>query len=197
MNTRPALIILLAALVGACATTTEGLYDWDRDADFADYNSYAWISDHPLIVAEGTTRVISPLTERRVMGAVERDLAAKGYNKIADPDAATFVVTFTIGTRDKIRVDSYPDPYFRYAWDWYDPHWAHWSYYYPPGYTTSRTVTRSYTEGTLAIDIFDGDTKNPVWHGWATRSIRDSDVENPEAAINEAVAAILANFPPR
>lgn len=181
------------AILSGCATATVGKVDWDREVDFSVYKSYAWISDDPLIVAEGTTEVVSPLTKRRVTVAVERELTAKAYDRITNPDEAEFVLSFTIGTRDKIRIDSYPDPYLRYAWRWYDPHWPHWSWYYEG----RRTITRTYTEGTLAIDIFDGTSNIPVWHGWATRNVRGSDIKNPEAAINEAVAAILANFPPR
>lgn len=191
MFMRILMALLLATALAACETVTKGQVDWDREADFAAYRSYAWISDHPLIVAEGTTEVISPMTEGRVVAAVERELAAKGFDRVAVGGQADFVLSFTIGTREKIRVESYPDPYFRYSWNWYYPHWPHWRYY------DMRTVTRSYTEGTLAIDIFDGEKKMPVWHGWATRRVRGSDVKNPVAAINEAAAAIMANFPPR
>lgn len=183
-------LVLITALAG-CETTTVGRADWDRETDFAAYRSYAWISEHPLIVAEGTSEVINPLTEGRVMAAVERELAAKGFDRVAVGGETDFVLSFTIGTREKIRIDAYPDPYFRYSWDWYYPHWPHWRYY------DVRTVTRSYTEGTLAVDIFDGEKKMPVWHGWATRMVRGSDIKDPVAAINEAVAAIMANFPPR
>lgn len=184
------LALFLVVSMAACETTTTGRADWDREADFTSYRGYAWISEHPLIVAEGSTQVINPLTEGRVMAAVERELAAKGYTKAVAGEPADFVLSFTIGTREKIRVDSYPDPYFRYSWNWYHRHWPHWNYY------EVRTVTRSYTEGTLAIDIFDGEQKTPVWHGWATRQVRGSDIKDPNSAINEAVGAIMVNFPP-
>lgn len=187
---RNLLLTFLIVFVTACETTPTGRADWDRKTDFAAYRTYAWISDHPLIIAEGTKDVINPLTERRVIAAVERELGAKGFTSVAVGEPADFVVSFTIGTREKIRTEAYPEPYFRYSWDWYHPHWRHWRYY------EFRTVTRSYTEGTLAIDIFDGEQKIPVWHGWATRQVRGSDIREPEAAINEAVAAIMVNFPP-
>lgn len=190
LMTRNLFALFLVLSVAACETTTTGRADWDREADFAAYRSYAWISDHPLIVVEGTTEVINPLTEGRIITAVERELAIKGFNKVAVSEPADFVLSFTIGTRERIRTESYPDPYFRYSWDWHHAHWRHWHYY------EFRTVTRSYTEGTLAIDIFDGVKKIPVWHGWATRLVRGSDIRDPEAAINEAVAGIMENFPP-
>ena len=55
---------------------------------------------------------------------------------------------------------------------------------------------REFTQGRLAIDIFDVKQKQPVWHGHATKSISSSDQKNAEALINKAVAAILKDFPP-
>jgi hypothetical protein len=56
---------------------------------------------------------------------------------------------------------------------------------------------RVYQEGTLAIDIFDGGTRQPVWHGRASKEIHGTDVEDPGPVIRAAVAAILKKFPSR
>ena len=77
------LSLLLFVSVAACETATVGRVDWDREADVAAYRSYAWISDHPLIVAEGSSMVINPLTEGRVKVAVDRQLSAKGFDRVA------------------------------------------------------------------------------------------------------------------
>jgi hypothetical protein len=55
---------------------------------------------------------------------------------------------------------------------------------------------RQYTEGRLAIDVFDGKLKRPVWHGFATKTISSADQADPQKAIDAAVAAIVAEFPP-
>ena len=60
----------------------------------------------------------------------------------------------------------------------------------------SEVDVRNYTEGVLAIDLFDVARRAPVWHGWAVKSITASERENPEPLINEIVAAILEEFPP-
>ncbi len=54
-----------------------------------------------------------------------------------------------------------------------------------------------YTEGMLAVDVFDNESRQPVWHGWARKRITGRDIEDPEASIDEAVEAILADFPPQ
>lgn len=42
------------------------------------------------------------------MSAVEDALAAKGYTSVSHPERADFVLSFTVGSREEIKVDSYP-----------------------------------------------------------------------------------------
>jgi hypothetical protein len=53
-----------------------------------------------------------------------------------------------------------------------------------------------YREGTFAIDVFDGKSHQPVWHGWATKRTSEHDVKNAAEIIPPAVATIMKNFPP-
>jgi hypothetical protein len=55
----------------------------------------------------------------------------------------------------------------------------------------------TYREGTLAIDVFDGKSHQPVWHGWATKRITEADIRGAAEQIPIAVTAILESFPPR
>lgn len=48
-----------------------------------------------------------------------------------------------------------------------------------------------YTEGTLAIDLFDYQSGKPVWHGVPQKKVLQSDRNHPNAAITLAVNAIL------
>jgi hypothetical protein len=176
----PGLVLLLAA---ACATTLRGRYDFDERADFSRYRSYYWMNDDPVLRPDGHTPEISAMNLRRIVEAIEAELAAKGFAKAETREAADFVVAFNVGTRDRIEFVSYPWPY-RYPWDWYPYAWD-----YPMS-------ARTYTEGTLGIDVFDQQTHAPVWHGWLRKRVFRSDVDNPAPVIREAVAAVLAGFPP-
>jgi hypothetical protein len=55
---------------------------------------------------------------------------------------------------------------------------------------------RQYREGTLSIDVFDGHTHRPVWHGWAKKELSRKDIEQSETPIRQAVTSVLAKFPP-
>ena len=139
----------------------------------------------------GVTDYISnPLLEQRIMAAIEGHLAAKGIDRVDNPESATFVVAFTVGSREKIRVDTYPTYYVGYG------HPYGWGRaYYGMGIGTETRV-RQYEKGILAVDIFDAAEHRPMWHSVATKSITEADRRAMDATIEAAVDAALAAFPP-
>ena len=169
-------------LASACAVMEVGS-DYYRAADFSTLQTYAWIAESPLIRSQSRRVEVSPATVRRIQEAIERELAAKGLEQVATREQADFAIAFTVGARDTINIDDYP-PYYRGDWDWRTPYYG------------AAIDEDMYTEGTLAIDIFDNGMRGPVWHGWARKTITGADVDDPESTINAAVAAILAGFPP-
>jgi hypothetical protein len=169
-------------LASACAVMEVGS-DYYRAVDFSKLQTYAWIAESPLIRSQSRRVEVSAATVQRIREAIERELAAKSLEQVATREQADLAIAFTVGARDTINVDDYP-PYYRGDWAWRTP-------YYGPGIDENM-----YTEGTLAIDIFDNARRGPVWHGWARKTITGADVDDPESTINAAVAAILAHFPP-
>ena len=159
--------------------------DYDPDARFDNYTTFAWMGDADVVQTEAPDDgYISPLNVQRIERAIENELTTHGYRQLANPDDADFLVTFTVGTRDRIYVERYPLAY-RDRWI------RHWPYYY-----SGVVDVHEYTEGMLAIDIFDRLTMHPVWHGVARKRIRGADTRDPEPQIKRAVTAILGEFPP-
>jgi len=186
-------IVIMHLGLAACASGFQALYDYDRSHDFSDHTSWAWISDHPMTVGE-LASMPNPLLEPRLMSAIESNLQTKGFNKVEDPASADFIVSFTVGSREKISVDTYPTYYGGYGMP---GRWggAYYGMGYGMGYGTD-TQVRQYTKGVLAVDIFDGAEKAPMWHGVAEKSISDSDRKNAEETIDAAVSAVMKGFPP-
>lgn len=172
------------ALLMGCATTLKAYSDHDASQDFSAYRTFSWMADQPMIAPPGDVDRVSPLNRRRIEEAIENALAAKGFQKTPDRPAADFVVSYSVGARDRIDAHSFPGPY---AGVW---HWGH-RYY---GHDVDVEV---YREGTLAIDVFDGKTRQPVWHGWASKRVTEQDVRHAAEQIPPAVASILSSFPPR
>jgi len=192
MRTRMNLLGMIAfvALLSACASTFEASYDHDSSNNFSNYQTFAWISKNPMKVGQAAT-VPNPLLEPRIMSALEKALVAKGYKWVGDAASADFVLSFTVGSRDEIKVDSYPSMSMGYGTG-YPGRWGG-AYY---GVSTTETSVRQYTKGMLAVDIFDVKDRRPVWHGVATKTINESDRDNIEATVQAAVDAIIAGFPP-
>jgi hypothetical protein len=125
----------------------------------------------------------NPLVARFAREAIDAELSQKGFVLAADPSTADFEVDFTIGARDRIDLSTYP---VRNRGPWV------WGY----GYYGSEIDLRQYREGTLAIDIFNAQTHQPVWTGRATKEITRADHVRSDVPIRVATSAVLAQFPP-
>lgn len=193
MYARKVFCAIALATLGGCASGFEAMYDHDSSQDFSAYKNYTWLSDNPMKIGP-SSQIGNPLLEPRIMAAIEANLNGKGYTKVADRAAADFVLSFTIGSRDEIKVDSYPNMAGGVGYG-YPRHWGGWggAYY---GYGTETSV-RQYTKGMLAVDIFDVEERRPVWHGVAEKSINESDRDDVEGTIRAAVGALFAGFPPQ
>ncbi len=180
------------ALLTGCATGFKATHDHDSAHDFAGYQTFAWLSENPMKVGP-SVRSPNPLLQPRIMNAVEVALGDKGYRLVNEPKKADFVLSFTVGSREKIRVDSYPSMSMGYATG-YPGHWGWGAAYHC---CASDTKVREYTTGILAIDVFDVKERRPVWHGAASKNINEKDRKNMDQTVTAAVDAILAGFPPQ
>lgn len=176
---------IISVIIAGCATINTGSH-FDERNDFRPYRTFAWIDASPYISPRGENEVrISPLTQLKIERAIRAELEGRGYVFIKDNQAADFVLAYTVGTRTKVSVDSYPLLY-RGPWGWHIPG----SVYYEREYREHR-----YLEGTLGIDVFDGKAHQPVWHGWAAKTVTASDRKDPSASIVKSVALLFERFP--
>jgi hypothetical protein len=176
-------VALFAALVSGCAGIKTGSH-YDETANFSANRTFAWVADDPYVTADSSIR-ISPLTQEKIQVAIRDQLIRAGYKLTESSQSADMLIAFTVGTREKISVDSYPVDYPG-AWGWH----LHGSTYVVREYSEHR-----YTEGALGVDIFDGGTFKPIWHGWAETVINDKDRENPNQLIEDSVSKLFATFP--
>ena len=197
---------LVAALsLGACSTTGSFSSDYDDQQDFSVYKTFAWADASPMSVY-GETR-IPPTAEPKISRAVKAELESKGYTYIANKEKADFAVSFSVGTRREQEVTQTPTYFYSNSVNW---RWGR-GYYpaapraYPArvtAYPTTVSTLETYTEGTLAIDVFDVERKSPVWHGAGVKTLSKSEQRGENALsdpvkMREAVAKILADFPPQ
>lgn len=165
--------VLLLFIFTSCSTVRVAT-DYDKDANFNQYNSFAFYKP-------GIDKAkISDLDKKRILRAIESELTAKGMTKSETPD-----LLVSIFTKEKERVDVY-NHNFGYGWGW-NPYWY-------GGYNSSN-VSRT-SEGTLFIDLIDAKTNNLVWQGMGTADLVNQNMEKKEERIKEIVMKILSEYPP-
>ena len=183
---------LILTALGACAVPRTAI-DYDPGVDFGKYRTYQWIPADAVGLEDPEDPRLSPLAPIRTRAAVDQVLLTKGYVRTTPPD---FFITLRTGLHDSQFVDHWgpsADPLlWRHGWRYrpygpfgYDP-------FFDPFF--GRTVIRTVTEGTHAIDMFDAKTKRPIWHGHVTRPVARDDIH--PADIQRLVDAVLADFPP-
>ncbi len=195
LKMRTALSLLVVLSISACATTLKSSVDVADHAEFGELKTYAWITDQPLFTSNAVSpEVVNPLNEQRIRVAVENQLRNKGYRKVSI-DQADFVIAFTLGARERVRVQQYYND-FGYRYYGYHHGFSRFSRFGRGfgGFGSSVSV-QTFTEGTLVVDIFENAEKEAIWHGSATKRLSGDD--GTLELIDEAVTVLLAEFPDR
>lgn len=171
MKSLNVLPLLLLFIFTSCATVRVSS-DYDREANFNDYNSFAFFKP-------GIDKAkISDLDKKRILRAIESEMTTKGMIKSEKP---TLLVS--IFTKEQERVDVYNH---NFGWGW-NPWW------YSSNYANH--VSRS-SEGSLYVDLIDAKTNELVWQGVGTAYLDTHSVEKKEQRIREIVKEILTAYPP-
>jgi len=165
----------------------KGKSDYNPDANFAQYESFAWANPNSLSSAP---RNFNPDNIRHIQNEIVSELTAKDYRKIQDPTVADFTVSFTIRTREQLDIQHYQTNYGNIFEVGDLAKGQHGSYLNYDRYI------EQYTEGILTIYILDVETNSPAWYGWAGKRITAFVELNGAPVVKEAVNEILENFPP-
>jgi hypothetical protein len=188
MTLRPFLALgISAALLAGCATPgPEITSDRNPETDASTLQTWAWVD--PL----GTDRAgYETVVTTRLKRAVQTELQARGMRYSEDdPDA---LVNFYVNLEEaqEVRVVRDMRPGLRFD------HYGYYGYragLYHPWYDQKLT-TRSYTRGTLTIDLVDAERDQVAWTARAQGRVSREAIEDPESAIQETVADMFRQFP--
>ncbi len=184
------IISALLTFTAGCATHSAKVdFDKNTKIDITHYKTFAWLTKGKIMAAPVD---INPVMKQRVDDSIEQAFLAKGYQLTDDAEKADFTISYTVGSRDKIKVNSYPATY-NTGFGWGGGYYGGRGYYGTMSMGTETSVSQ-YTEGKLAIDVYDVKTHQPVWHGWATKRITSEDKEAPEAMLNDIVGKVVNQF---
>ncbi|HEX6791913.1 MAG TPA: DUF4136 domain-containing protein [Candidatus Krumholzibacteria bacterium] len=178
------LAMLGIALLAGCSSY-DIKYDYDMDSNFNSFKTYKWI-ERTMTNASGSAQKAltnNSLLDKRIRGAVDNELAAKGFTLAAPNDSADVLVVYYTGAKDKIDVTDWGYTYAGSYW----------------GGGLGRSVdVYQYTEGTLIVDMVNAGSHQLAWRGSATGVVDpDASPEQREAKINDVVHRIFQNYPPK
>lgn len=176
-------VTLFALCLAGCSTGPSIITNSDPNADWNQYSTFGFFE--PL----GTDRyTIRSITSTQLIEATTREMQAAGFTlSESDPD---LLVNFVVSTRDTLQTRPSSSASMHHGRGRYGT-WSGWS----ASMSTTEVVQR--TEGTLGVDIVDRVRNQLVWEGAATKNVTDSTRRNQEQVLNEAIAAIFADFPRR
>ncbi len=188
------LILSVVAFMGGCTTVSVN-FDYDPGTNFNNLNTYAWASKGQ--EKTGDARIDNnTLFHIRIQNAINTELTLKDFeklnpelplkdfekNEIRPPD---FWVQYNVMVQDRADVESFG----HFSSDRDGDGWSGGG---------GGVTTFHYTEVTLIINISDPHTKNLIWHGTGKAVVDpDASSEKKTTQINNAVAQILAKFPPQ
>ncbi len=151
-------------------------------------HTFAWAGtfkgDSPL-----RDTIANPVNEARLRNAITANLAAVGVQPAATGQGADCLVGYGIGSRTSIE-GAYP-----VGWGWglgYGPGWGwrgglggYWGWDEP----------YVYHEGIIAVDLYDGKSKQPIWHASVNQNLQGVVGPDAEQKIDKAVAALFTKYP--
>ena len=164
--------ILPAAIGAMCiAFAADVSTDYDHKVDFSRYHTYSWIG----------VKAANSLWQDRIAGAIDSQLAARGFTRVASGGDISVAAFGRTDERDTLQTfyNGFP------GWGW-----GGWG----AGGTATTTVIPE-TVGSLTVDMFDSSTKKLIWRGVASGTV-SSKPEKNDKKLDDAAEEMFEHFPP-
>ncbi len=179
-------IALLSLLVAGCGPSVQVRTDSDPGVNLSQFKTYDFFSQMGI---EGDN--YSNLLGQHFRAAISSQMNSRGFSQ---SDSPQLQVNVSIGAEDKVRVNTYQEPYLYggyYGYGGYGMHGGPWGY---PGGRT-RTTVHQYTEANVYIDLVDAREHKMVWQGVATFTVTDKMQEQLRETVYSTVDKVFSAFP--
>jgi hypothetical protein len=173
------LLLLPVLLIFIACSTVKTSFDYDKQADFSKYKTYA-------ISEETMNMSLNQLNRDRIISAVEAEMAAKGFTKSESSSDVILDIRIKGEEVQTATATTSGSGYGHYRWG------------YGGGFSTTTVNYDKYVEGTLFVTLVDRATEKIVWQGTGTRTLdENASAQKREENINYAVKQIFINYPPK
>jgi len=175
------LIIALAALMVSCSTVTV-VTDMDKTVDFSNYKTYNFLGWQ-----QDSDKILNEFDKKRVRDAFISEFEARGLEMVNEN--GDMAITLFVVVDQRTSVTAYTD-YYGSGYRGYRRYRGGWGY----GSASTSYTEEDYLQGTLVMDVFDGETKGQVWQGIATSTVSEKP-EKREKGIPAKIGALMKKFP--
>jgi hypothetical protein len=166
-------IILLFSLIFYSCGTIKVASDYDSDADFSKYKTYAFYKT-------GIDKVeISDIDKKRILKSIKNSLTNKGMSINESPD---LLINISTKSSENVYIDN----------SFYSPYYTGW---YPRYGRSYSRVAYTTSEGALYIDVIDTKSKQLIWQGKGI-GVLSSNKVNRDELIENFVNKIMEVYPP-
>lgn len=173
--------IALVAMISSCSSV-KVVTDMDKTVDFTKYETYSFLGWQ-----DDSDKILNDFDKKRIHDAFISEFEARGMKAVSEN--GDMDITLYIVVDQKTSTTAYTN-YYGGGYGGYNRYRGGWGY----GAATTTYSESDYLEGTLVMDVFDGESKDQVWQGIATSTI----VENPdkrEKAIPSKIGSLMKKFP--
>jgi len=177
-----ALPLIVVLFLSSCVSVRVAS-DYDSETNFKEYKTYAFYKT-------GIDKAqISDLDKKRILRAIDTEMASRGFTKSQNPD-----ILVSIFTKEREQVDVYNN---NFGWGWGGFGWGGpWAWGPGFGWGGGNNVSTR-TEGSLFIDLIDSKNKQLVWQGRGIGTLNNTtNIEKKEERLKEFVSEILEAYPP-
>jgi hypothetical protein len=162
------------ALLGTITLAQNITYDFDRSAPFARFKTYAWVKGTP---------VNDQLNDKRIVSAIDSQLAAKGFTKVAEASGADVLVAYHASFDKNLQINGFS---------------SGWGGYRFGGSRSGRATVDEIVVGTIAVDLVEAANKTIVWRGLASGEVdTHAKPEKRERTIQKAAEKLFKHYPPK
>jgi hypothetical protein len=171
MKVQKRLAVLFTGLLLTAAAVFAGVTtDYDHSANFAQYKTYSW----------GKIQTANGLWDDRVKDAVASQLATKGFSEV--PSGGEVIVAARDAIQNQQQLNTFYNGFGGRRWG--------------GGTGMSTTTVDNYKVGTLIVELFDGTSKNLLWHASATNTLSNNPEKNIKT-LDKNVQKMFQHFPPQ
>ena len=186
------LLGLCFLLLSGCASTVDVTTDYDRTANFSQYQTFSFYQDRPTQPRDASGDFDTSM-DLYLRNAIRQSLSNQGLRyDTSDPDLK---VAYDVAVDTEVAVNTnytYP-PGFGYGYSyWYGYRYNYGFSRFP---TTYKTINQ-YREGTVVVDLINPDTNELVWRGIGEAAV-DMRGDIDQERINTIVMDILEEYPPK